>query len=33
MILRKGEEAENWRRKHDIMLCGELILEEAIYLS
>jgi hypothetical protein len=32
MILRKRENIGNWKRKHQIALCGELALEEAMDL-
>ena len=33
MTLRKREDTEIWRRKHEFALSGELALEEAIILS
>jgi hypothetical protein len=31
--LRKGEDNGNWKRKHQIALCGDVTLEEAMDLS
>jgi hypothetical protein len=33
MTLRKKEDAVNWKRKHEITLCGEVALEEVVVLS
>jgi hypothetical protein len=32
-ILREREDTGNWKRKHYVALCGELVLEEAMDLS
>jgi hypothetical protein len=33
MNLRKKENTGNWKKKHQIALCGELALEEIVDLS
>jgi hypothetical protein len=33
MTLRKGEDTVNLKRKHEVVLCGEIGLEEAMDLS
>jgi hypothetical protein len=33
MTLRKIKDTGNWKRKHQVIRCGELALEEAVDLS
>jgi hypothetical protein len=33
MTKRKGYDTGNWKRKHCVALCGEIVLEEAMDLS
>jgi len=33
LTLRKREDTGNWKRKHQIMRCGELVVEGAMDLS